>query len=144
MINKNNFDFSFSGLKTAVLYTVKKNPQILKNKKLISQLCAEFQQAVIDVLIHKTLKAAQKYKPKTIMLAGGVSANQELRKQLGGKIKKELKNTLYMIPDTLYCIDNAAMIAIAGHFRWQKIDSLKRKNALKNWAKIKTDANLKL
>jgi len=144
MINKNNFDFSFSGLKTAVLYTVKKNPQILKNKKLISRLCAEFQQAVIDVLIHKTLKAAQKYKPKTIMLAGGVSANQELRKQLGGKIKKELKNTLYMIPDTLYCIDNAAMIAIAGHFRWQKIDSLKRKNALKNWAKIKTDANLKL
>lgn len=144
MINKNNFDFSFSGLKTAVLYTVKKNPQILKNKKLISQLCAEFQQAVIDVLIHKTLKAAQKYDPKTILLAGGVSANQELRKQLGIGIKKKLKNALYIIPDTLYCIDNAAMIAVAGYFRWQKMSSSQKNKALKNWAKIKTDANLKL
>jgi len=142
MITSKNFDFSFSGLKTAVLYTVKKNPTILQNPALVSELCAEFQQAVIDVLIHKTLAAANKYRPETILLAGGVSANQELRKQLGGEIKKELKNTLYMIPNTLYCIDNAAMIAAAGYYRFQKMDSPKRKNALNNWRKLKTAANL--
>jgi N6-L-threonylcarbamoyladenine synthase len=144
MINKNNFDFSFSGLKTAVLYETKKNIKLLKNKKYLTEICHEFQQAVVDVLIYKTLKAAEKYKPKTIMLAGGVSANKELREQLEKRIHKELKNTLYIIPNTSYSIDNAVMIAVAGHFRWQKMTVVQKKSALKNWSKIKTDANLKL
>ena len=90
MINSENLDFSFSGLKTALLYTVRDNPQILKNKKLTQEICAEFQQAVIDVLVSKTIHAAKKYKPKTILLGGGVSREQRIRKQLGKAIEKNL------------------------------------------------------
>ncbi|MFA6973477.1 MAG: tRNA (adenosine(37)-N6)-threonylcarbamoyltransferase complex transferase subunit TsaD [Parcubacteria group bacterium] len=144
MLNSKNFNFSFSGLKTAVLYTVKKNPKILQDEKLIAQLSAEFQQAVVDVLIHKTLAAAQKYAPKTILLAGGVSANEELRKQLGTAIKKTLPQTQYQLPETKYSIDNAAMIASAGFFRWKIMSDAQRKLTLKNWRNLKTEANLKL
>ncbi len=144
MINSNNLNFSFSGLKTAVLYEVKKNPNLLKDKNYISAMCQEFQQAVIDVLISKTLKAAKIYQPKIIMLAGGVSANTELRKQMGNRIKIELKNTLYIIPDTSYSIDNAAMIAAAGYCRWKFMNSIQRKKALQNWKTLQPDANSKL
>ncbi len=144
MINSNNLDFSFSGLKTAVLYTVKKHPDILKNVRMLSLICREFQQAVIDVLIAKTLKAAAIYKPKTIMLAGGVSANFELRKQLGEAIKKNNLPINYKLPTTNYSIDNAAMIAAAGYFRWKTMGEPQRKKTLANWKKLKTDANLKL
>lgn len=144
MVNKNNFDFSFSGLKTAALYETKKNPKLLKDKNYISAVAKEFQQAVVDVLIIKTIKAAKEYNPKTIMLAGGVSANKELRKQLDKAIKKELKNTLYIIPSMSYCIDNAAMIAVAGHFRWKNMSPTQKKKALNTWKTLQADANLKL
>ncbi|MFA6048059.1 MAG: tRNA (adenosine(37)-N6)-threonylcarbamoyltransferase complex transferase subunit TsaD [Parcubacteria group bacterium] len=142
MINSKNFDFSFSGLKTAVLYETKKHPELIKNKDYVSAMCHEFQQAVIDVLISKTIRAARRYRPKTIMIAGGVSANIELRRQLGEKIDTELKNTSYVIPDMTYSVDNAAMIATAGHFRYQ---SQKNKKILSsNWKKLEADANLRL
>ncbi|MDQ1284401.1 MAG: tRNA N6-adenosine threonylcarbamoyltransferase [Patescibacteria group bacterium] len=143
MIKSDNFDFSFSGLKTAVLYETKKHPDLLKNKDYISELCREFQQAVIDVLISKTIRAAKKHHPQTIMLAGGVSANTELRKQLGSAIGKELPNsTTYQILDTKYSLDNAAMIAAAGYYRYK---SIKNKELLKNnWQSLEADANLKL
>jgi N6-L-threonylcarbamoyladenine synthase len=144
MINSNNLSFSFSGLKTAVLYETKKHPELLKNKEYTGALCFEFQQAVIDVLIHKTLAAAKKYHPKTIMLAGGVSANEELRNQLDASLKKSFPNIKYQIPETRYSLDNAAMIASAGFFRWQKMNPLRRKNARSNWKRLETDANLKL
>jgi N6-L-threonylcarbamoyladenine synthase len=144
MLKSKNFDFSFSGLKTAVLYTVKKNPQILKDNGLISALCHEFQQAVIDVLIAKTRRAAQKYNPRTIMLAGGVSANEELRIQMSQTIKKEFPRAEYHLPLAGYSIDNAVMIAAAGFFRWQKMTSAEKKAAPNNWKKLTTDANLKL
>jgi N6-L-threonylcarbamoyladenine synthase len=144
MINSKNFAFSFSGLKTAVLYMVKKNPEILLDKKLVADLCAEFQQAVLDVLIAKTLSAAQKYHPQTILLAGGVSANQELRRQLGKAIKNNLPDTKYQIPDTKYSLDNAAMIAAAGFFRWQKMDDKKRQAAQNEWQALQPNANLKI
>jgi N6-L-threonylcarbamoyladenine synthase len=142
MINSKDLNFSFSGLKTAVLYTVKKNPRILKNKNLVAALCAEFQQAVIDVLVSKTMKAARKYAPRTILLGGGVSANQELRKQLGDKIKEELRNTKYQIPDTGYSLDNAAMIALAGYFRYTQTKSKKEFSI--NWKNLEADAGLSL
>jgi len=148
MINKDNLNFSFSGLKTAVLYETKKyQGSTLKTKKVEPWkkfMCAEFQQAVIDVLISKTLKAAKIYKPKTIMLAGGVSANLELRKQLGAKLKKEFPFTSYQLPITDYSIDNAAMIAAAGYWRWKSMNPAQRKNSLQNWKKLQPDANLKL
>ncbi|HPN96880.1 MAG TPA: tRNA (adenosine(37)-N6)-threonylcarbamoyltransferase complex transferase subunit TsaD [Candidatus Moranbacteria bacterium] len=142
MINAKNLDFSFSGLKTAVLYTIKKNPEILKNNGRLSQISHEFQQAVSDVLISKTVKAAQKYGPKTIILAGGVSANKEIRKQLGEAIAQKLPGIKYLIPDIKYSVDNAAMIAVAGYFRWKNETN---KNKFKNsWKSINADANLKL
>lgn len=144
MLNKKNFDFSFSGLKTAVLYETKKHPELLKNKSYVIEMCCEFQQAVIDVLITKTLKAAQKYSPKTIMLAGGVAANQELRVQLKEAIQKNLPDVKYKIPPMEYTGDNAAMIAIAAAFRWSKMTKEQKKKALLGWKTIDTDANLKL
>ncbi len=151
MLNKNNFDFSFSGLKTAVLYETKKNPALLKDKAYISTVCHEFQQASIDVLVKKTLHAAEKYpptgqagKPKTIMLAGGVSANKELRQQLGDAIEKSLPNTIYRIPEIGLTGDNAAMVAAAAYFRWKKMPEKARKLTKNNWKKITADANLKM
>ncbi|MDI6777616.1 MAG: tRNA (adenosine(37)-N6)-threonylcarbamoyltransferase complex transferase subunit TsaD [Patescibacteria group bacterium] len=142
MINSNNLNFSFSGLKTAVLYTIRDNPKTLKSKKLTSELCAEFQQAAIDVLVSKTIRAAKKYKPKTILLGGGVSANKELRRQLGEIIKKQIPDTRYQIPDTKYSLDNAAMIAVAGYHKWKF--SKNRKPFYNNWRTFEADANLKL
>ncbi|OGI27581.1 MAG: tRNA (adenosine(37)-N6)-threonylcarbamoyltransferase complex transferase subunit TsaD [Candidatus Moranbacteria bacterium RIFOXYB1_FULL_43_19] len=142
MLNSPNFNFSFSGLKTALLYTVRDNPKILRSKRLTGEICAEFQQAVIDVLLHKTLSAAKKFKPKTILLGGGVSANKELRKQLRKKIKNEIPDTKYQLPDTKYSLDNAAMIAVAGHFKFR---SVKNKKIFRdNWKKMEADASLKL
>lgn len=144
MLNKQGFNFSFSGLKTAVLYETKKHPELLSDKKYIAAVCHEFQQATIDVLIAKTLKAAEKYQPKTIMLAGGVSANKKLREQLGLAIKKTIPDTCYMIPDTSLTGDNAAMIATAAAFRWQKMNESQKKKALNGWKNLQPDANLKL
>jgi len=136
MIYQKNYDFSFSGLKTAVLYNFKSEPErIRKSKKYIQAMCAEAQQAIIDVLIKKTIQAAEDYNAKTIILGGGVAANEELRKQFKEKIEKELPKTKYLIPDTKFCTDNAAMIAVTGYFNRQK---------KRSWKKIKANANLKI
>jgi len=142
MINSNNFNFSFSGLKTAVLYETKKHPKLLKNKHYVAEVCHEFQQSVCDVLISKTIKAAKKYNPKTIMLAGGVSANLELRFQLGKAIKITLPGVDYRTPEMKYCVDNGAMIAAAGFYRWEK--NKNKKTLSNNWKNLSADANLKL
>jgi N6-L-threonylcarbamoyladenine synthase len=162
MLNRNNFDFSFSGLKTAALYETKKHlarnaslasassrsdaggSSTLFDKKYIIEICHEFQQAAIDVLVSKTIKAARKYNPKTIMLAGGVAANSELRKQLGEAIYKNMPATKYQIPDMEYTGDNAAMIATAACFRWQRTTKAQKEKALQNWRTLDTNANLKL
>ncbi|MEK7078080.1 MAG: tRNA (adenosine(37)-N6)-threonylcarbamoyltransferase complex transferase subunit TsaD, partial [Patescibacteria group bacterium] len=89
MLNSKNFNFSFSGLKTAVLYLVKGFPakggpsqKLELNDKNKTDLCASFEQAVVDVLIHKTLLAAKKLTPNTLVLGGGVAANNHLRETL--------------------------------------------------------------
>ena len=113
MLNDATFDFSFSGLKTALLYKIQGD----KNwRHKIPAYCAEFQQAIIDVLISKTVKAAKKYKVKSVMLAGGVAANVELRRQLKRTLERTLPKTAYFMPDLKYTTDNAAMIAVAGYF----------------------------
>jgi len=137
MINSKDYDFSFSGLKTAVLYDSKKRPEKIRHsKKYIREMAKEIQQAIIDVLIKKTIKAAKNYKVKSIILGGGVTANKELRKQLKEKIKKEMPNTKYYLSNAEYCTDNAAMIGIAGYFN--------QKKASKNWRKIQVNANLRI
>jgi N6-L-threonylcarbamoyladenine synthase len=143
MINSKDFNFSFSGLKTAVLYETKKhlarNASLVFNKKYISEICYEFQKAATEVLIAKTIRAAQKYHPRSVLLAGGVSANLELRKKLGATVRKELPKMAYYIPDTAYALDNSAMIAAAAYFRWK----LSRKK-IYPWRNVGADANLKL
>jgi N6-L-threonylcarbamoyladenine synthase len=99
-------------------------------------MAREIQQAIIDVLIKKTIKAAKDYRVKTIFLGGGVTANKELRKQIKEKIKKQIPNVKYYIPNTKYSTDNAAMIGITGYFN--------RKKASKNWRKIQVNANLRI
>ncbi|MFH0887277.1 MAG: tRNA (adenosine(37)-N6)-threonylcarbamoyltransferase complex transferase subunit TsaD [bacterium] len=108
-----NYDFSFSGLKTAVVYYVKKNPDY-RSVIGINNLVASFQAAIVDVLIDKTLKAAQEYKCNTIALAGGVSANSKLRDDM--KQKGEGAELEVLIPEMKYCTDNAVMIAVAGYY----------------------------
>jgi len=113
IIYSKNYNFSFSGLKTAVLYLVRNlvgaEHCSAPTKKQIQDICASFQQAVIDVLIHKTIKASQKFKPKIILFGGGVIANKKLRQA----IKSQIPN--YYLPITKYCGDNAVMIALAGY-----------------------------
>ncbi len=153
MLSKNNFDFSFSGLKTAVLYETKKLQEKLSvadYQLLIPQICYEFQQAVVDVLVKKTIKAAQKYEAKTILLAGGVSANTELRKQMAEAIERSLGDPSnqsplsYSIPDLSLTGDNATMIATAATFRWQNMGEAQKETAKNNWKTLVPNANLKL
>lgn len=134
MINSKDFKFSFSGLKTAFLYKLKKDAGW---KKRIPEYAAEFQQAVVDVLVSKTIKAAEKYKAKTVMLSGGVSANKELRLQLERAVREKLVKTEFVMPDLKYTTDNAAMVAAAGYFK-------ARAKKFTQWQKIKVDANLEL
>ena len=137
MINSKNYDFSYAGLKTAVLYKVRdlKNAGIKLTDKLVNEICYEFQNAALDVLISKTVKAAQEYKARSIFLSGGVSANKELRERLRAK-SKEL-GTHYSCPPLEYTTDNAAMIAVAGYF------SSRNKNLQDlTWDKVEMDANL--
>jgi len=135
MIYQKNYDFSFSGLKTAVLYDFKsRSPKIRKSKNYRQEMCFETQQAVTDVLIRKTLKAAKDFKAKTIILGGGVTANQELRERLKERIKKDLPKIAYYRPEQKYCTDNALMTAVAAYYR--------QKEKTKNWKKIMANANL--
>ena len=131
MIGSNNYDFSFSGLKTAVLYLLEgMDSRFRGNDKITNDLCASFQQAAIDVLIAKTIKAAVEYKVKTIMLGGGVAANQELRKQMSMAIKKQLPIANYQLPILKYCADNAAMIGLAGYWKYQRSGGDKIENII--------------
>lgn len=136
MIDSSDFDFSFSGLKTDVLRLVQKK----KNKftpQEINNICASFQMAVVDVLVTKTIKAAEKYNVASVLLAGGVSANKLLRRKLKSAVNQDLENTEFYYPDFQYCTDNAAMVAMASYFHVLK------KNYT-TWDKVKVDPNLKL
>lgn len=120
MINSKDFDFSFSGLKTAVLYRVRDSNFKLQTSKFTADVCASFEKAAVDVLVEKTIRAAVKYKAKAVLLAGGVSANRRLRKDLGYAIAERLPTTHYSLPTLEFTTDNAAMIAAAGYFRARK------------------------
>jgi N6-L-threonylcarbamoyladenine synthase len=134
MINQKNYDFSFSGLKTAVLYDFKKrSPEIRQAKEYIQEMSAELQQAVIDVLIYKTMKAARNYRAQSIILGGGVAANSELRKQIKAACIKA--NFSQLIPPENLCTDNAVMVAITAWFHRDEQNLL---------PKIEAKANLRV
>jgi N6-L-threonylcarbamoyladenine synthase len=117
MMKEPGYDFSFSGLKTAVLYTLSElNPENgIPSPEQIPDICASFQAAVIEVLVKKTLKAAREHGRKVIALSGGVSLNKTLRAAFQ-KACDQQKITLQLAPAGL-CTDNAAMIGFAGLLR---------------------------
>ncbi len=115
ILARNSLDFSFSGLKTAVINYVKTYPQPLGGypEDFVKDIASSFQEAVIDVLIKKTLQAAKHQGLRRIVLAGGVAANQGLRQRMKEEAG-EHKLKVY-IPSPLFCTDNAAMVGVVGY-----------------------------
>jgi len=158
MINSNDFDFSFSGLKTAVLYLVKNKKNILNKRDLkklpqrvrsqkqqfINAVCAEVQQAAVDVLVAKTIKVAREFKARSVILCGGVAANSALRQQLETKVNNLIAKPQFLVPPKNLCTDNAAMIGLAGYFRYKKLQKKQIKNLYNTWQTIKVDPNLEI
>jgi tRNA N6-adenosine threonylcarbamoyltransferase len=105
-------NFSFSGLKTAVRYLLPK-----LHGDFLPDLCASFQQAIVDILVRKTIAAARKYDADLVTVSGGVSCNQELRRELGAACTR--KGFEFKSAEPWLCTDNAAMIAFAGSLRLQ-------------------------
>lgn len=121
MMKEENFDFSFSGLKSAFINTVHHAEQV--NEKLnVNDLAASFQQSVVDVLVYKTERALNDFSVKQLILAGGVAANQGLRDGLDELIGKYSGIELLKAPLNL-CGDNAAMIGAAGFVAWKNGES---------------------
>ncbi len=121
MLDRANFDFSFSGLKTAVLYFKRDHPGVP-----LPDVCASLEQAIVEVLVKKTMKAVKQYQAKAVLVGGGVAANGLLREQL-----QQLDVPVY-IPAMEYCTDNAAMIAAACRLHDQS-DALFSVKADPNW-----------
>lgn len=149
ILNDGTFNFSFSGLKTAVLQhvlNIKKKRELTEDDK--EEICAAFEDASVDVLTTKAMRAVEKYEPKTLVLAGGVAANKHLREVLElqvtsyksrefsklGTRNSELK---LLIPPIELCGDNAAMIGIAAFYHLQKGD-------VSTWEKLSVDSNLEI
>lgn len=122
MLEKGTFDFSFSGIKTSVLYYLRNNGWLDAPSQIaprhLSDICASFQDAVVDVLVEKTMRAANTMKVRDVALAGGVSANSRLR----ARIKEECDRHGFrsFFPKMEYCMDNGAMIAYVGWLRLQR------------------------
>ncbi len=115
IVSKSSLDFSFSGLKTAVVNYVKTNPEPAEGypQDLITDIVSSFQEAVVEVLVKKTVLAAQHQGLKRIVLSGGVAANQRLRQ----KIKEESlhQKLKAYLPSPSFCTDNAAMVGVVGY-----------------------------
>ncbi len=139
MIKEDNYNFSFAGLKTSALYYLRDNSLAAMNimpatfpagvfgqspssNITVNDFCASFEQAIVDVLVTKTIKACKQYQPKTVILAGGVSANKRLRNTLSENVQKFDQNIRVRLPDIKYGMDNATMIALASIHHIQKQD----------------------
>ncbi|MEA3273503.1 MAG: tRNA (adenosine(37)-N6)-threonylcarbamoyltransferase complex transferase subunit TsaD [Patescibacteria group bacterium] len=145
MINSDNLDFSFSGLKTAVLYVVK---EYLEKKEMVptADMAASFEQAVVDTLIAKTQKAVNTYNPQSLILAGGVAANTKIREafiEIAQKRNKAKEYSNYYplqayVPELKFCGDNAAMQLPAVFFRLEKYG---KKKYREGWRDVEAEAN---
>lgn len=136
MLNSKDLNFSFSGLKTAVLY--EKMRYVNLTPKVKADFAASFQAAVVNVLVHKTLRAAEKFDAKEIMLGGGVSANKNLLKVLTRSAgERGTKADIYYPPKNL-TTDNAFMIAVAAHY------NLAAGKKPITWREAKAQSNLRL
>lgn len=123
---RDGLDMSFSGLKTAIRQLVES-----RGKKRLADLCASIEVAIVDVLVTKTIRAAEQYKVKSVLLVGGVSANARLRRDLASAVRRELPGVTMLKTPVKFSTDNAAMIAAAGAWRllrgerhdWKKLDA---------------------
>jgi N6-L-threonylcarbamoyladenine synthase len=115
MLHEKNYDFSFSGLKTSVLYYMRDHGSALDKKGGVSKadVAASFQAAALDVLVKKTIRAAQEFGARSVLLSGGVAANKALRARLQKEAKKI--GCAFFVPDIKYNLDNGAMIGAAGY-----------------------------
>ncbi len=135
MMDADNYDFSFAGLKTAVLYHVRDHEPL--SKKETADIAASFQESVIEVLVSKTIAAAEETGAQTIILGGGVSANKELQTRLQQTAARSLPSTQVVIPPPGLFTDNGAMIAIAAVPRVLKGEH-------DDWKNIQVDPRLKI
>lgn len=117
LIGSPDYDFSFSGLKTAVLRETQKIKDL--DEQTVSDLAFATQDAIVDVLVKKTIKAASKYDAQSVLISGGVAANQSLRDELN--VKCQMLNVKFFVPPKNLCTDNAAMIASAGFYNYQPV-----------------------
>ncbi len=151
MIHSKDFNFSYSGLKTAVLYLLQGLKKVSTQDK--ANLAASFQKAAMEVLIKKTLAAAKTLKVKTILLSGGVSANKYLREELEKRIAQELPAITFFKPNLAYTTDNAAMIGLAGYLNYMQTENpsspspcdrgwASEGKADFSWKSVQADANL--
>lgn len=158
MLEQNNLDFSFAGLKTAVAIYLqnkkyshilppshqqsmgygraRKNVSIAKSMRRVD-VAASFQAAVVETLVQKTIRAAEKYHPKTVALAGGVAANLALRHGLSAALAKKFPKINLLLPELAYTTDNAAMIAAAGAVRFMN-------GRTTPWDRVRVDPQLPL
>ena len=115
--SKNDFNFSFSGVKSGVLNLVNKCK--MKNEEIvIDDLACSFQESVVSVLVNKTIAATKQFNIKHVIVAGGVAANKGLREHLTEEVNK-LKDVKVTFPSFKYCTDNAVMIAVSGYFKYK-------------------------
>jgi N6-L-threonylcarbamoyladenine synthase len=125
MLGRDSLDFSFSGIKTAVLYYCRGQDMKGESKvdsmsaQQIADIAASFQAAVVDVLVKKTQRAAQKNKAKTILLGGGVAANNKLRTSLLQMCKSDIPPKKLLIAPKRYCTDNAVMVASLAYYKFK-------------------------
>jgi N6-L-threonylcarbamoyladenine synthase len=133
MMYSKNFDFSFSGLKTAVLYLIRKIGK--PDDKTKSAIALEFENAVVETLIYKTKKAIEKYKIKTLIVAGGVSGNIHLKRTIG----KEFGDIEILFPNKGLTTDNSIMIGMVGYLKY-----LQKKGKFGNPKNIKAEGGLRL
>lgn len=118
-LDEDGYEFSFSGLKTSLLYHLRKHDltpdRLSAQPRVLADLCASFQAAVVDVLVHKLLRAVERQGVRDMAVAGGVAANSELRKRLSQAAAD--RGLRLFIPALEYCTDNGAMIAMAGYLK---------------------------
>ncbi len=116
-LNDDSYNFSFSGLKSAVI-NLAHNEKQKGNDIIVENLATSFQNRVVDILVKKTMRAMEEYKVRNLIVAGGVSANQGLRQKIAEECEKYGYNLT--IPKLKYCTDNAAMIGAAGYFAYKE------------------------
>ncbi len=117
--SSSTLDFSFSGLKTSVVYYLRKHPD--PNQQEMQDICASYQEAIVETLVDKTLIAAKEHKVDSVVIAGGVACNSRLR-ELSKEVLEKEGISVY-IPSPKYCTDNAAMIGSLGGFMFQQGDT---------------------